>query len=154
MNTAPTFYSLKPGDIIYYVTMEKSRLIDRDEIKSSVISEIKPTGNIYEFEITLNNGVKFRTNWNSEYHKEDIINEESRKYQNYIVKPFFCKIFATDKKMLKEIVQDMVETSINNIISIQDKLQSETIRLSGLRLMANLLQTKKVEELVAETVIV
>lgn len=154
MSAIPTFYSLKPGDIIYYITMEKSRLIDRDEIKSSIISEIKNTGNIYELEITLNNGVKFRTNWNSEYHKEDIINEESRKYQNYIIKPFYCKIFATDKKALKKIVQDMVEVSISNIASIQDKLQSEMIRLSGLRLMASLLQTKKVEELVAETVIV
>ena len=150
----PTFYSASTGDIIYYVTLEKSKFTHKTEIKSAVITDLNQTGNDYELEVTLNNGMKFKTNWNCDYHNEPIVNDEEKQYRGSIAKPFFCTIYCLDKKALKEIVQELIEKSIEYIARIQIGLQDEMVRLSGLRLLAGSLETKKVEELVLETVII
>lgn len=151
---ADTYLQLQVGDVIYYATIEKSKVTTKDEIKTAIVTDIQKSRKLYELEITLDNGMKFQANWNCDVTVENFENEESRKFKDWTYKPMFCHIFSVSEKIVKKCAEKLIEQKIERLTNVSLEIQNELVRLSGARIMYKAMRVKKPAEIVAETVIV
>ena len=148
-----TFLQLKEGDILYYIVVENSIILTKAEVKTGVITEILKCETPYHLKFKLNNGITLEGNWNCSVAQEDIIND-NRKPSNSIFEPFYFTMFSTEERELRKTISELVEKRISKLASISIDIQDELVKLAGMRIMAQSLKVKKVEELVLEPTVI
>jgi len=143
-----TFFQINNGDIIYYITVEKSMLKNKNEIKTGVVTDVKRTDIPYQMIISLNNGMTFTVeNWNCNVIKDRI---EGHNDKCSIVEPFYFNMISTDEKELTKRFSELVANTIGRLAQMSIDIQEELVRLSSLKLFASALMVKKAEEIILE----
>ena len=150
-----TFIQLKPGDIVYYVVVEKSAFVTKGEIKTAVIKEIQESNIPYQLCIKLNNDSVFVVeNWNTSITKEPIYNDERTKAKHSIAEPCYFRMYSPDEHELKRAIKDYIDKKIEILNELSVDIQKELINLSTMKTIASSLIVKKVEEVVLEPTVV
>jgi len=143
-----TFFQVNNGDIIYYITVEKSVLKNKNEIKTGVVTDVRKTDIPYQMIISLNNGMTFTVeNWNCNVIKDSI---EGHNDKCSIVEPFYFNMISTDEKELTKRFSELVANTIERLTQMSVDIQEELVRLSSLKLFASALMVKKAEKIILE----
>jgi hypothetical protein len=143
-----TFFQVNNGDIIYYITVEKSVLKNKNEIKTGVVTDVRKTDIPYQMIISLNNGMTFTVeNWNCNVIKDSI---EGHNDKCSIVEPFYFNMISTDEKELTKRFSELVANTIGRLTQMSVDIQEELVRLSSLKLFASALMVKKAEKIILE----
>ena len=143
-----TFFQVNNGDIIYYITVEKSVLKNKNEIKTGVVTDVRKTDIPYQMIISLNNGMTFTVeNWNCNVIKDSI---EGHNDKCSIVEPFYFNMISTDEKELTKRFSELVANTIGRLTQMSVDIQEELVRLSSLKLFASALMVKKKKKIILE----
>ena len=146
------FFQVNNGDIIYYITVEKSILKNKNEIKTGVVTDVRQTDIPYQMIISLNNGMTFTVeNWNCNVIKDRI---ESHNDKCSTVEPFYFNMISTDEKELAKRFSELVDNAIERLAQASINIQEELVRLSSLKLFASTLMVKKAEKIILEPTLV
>lgn len=154
-----TFLQLEKGDILYYVTVKDSKLVNRDEINVVKIENIEKCEDIpYMLTIKLQGQENpILLNWNCYVEEVKLEEEKPRKY----VSSFNFVVYSTDPNECARYIKEKNKRAIDAYIQKElelsqqaNEIHQEVVKLSGIKIMAPLLKIKKVEELTTDVVYV
>ena len=156
-----TFVQLKPGDILYTVTVKDSKLVNGSDIKVVRVKNAEKSEDIpYMMQVELE-GVDepLFLNWNCDVSLINLPDENSKKRK--YVEGFNFTVYSTDPRECKRLVREKNESAICKLGEMEmmlnekiNEIHNELVKLSGIRIISGELKLKKVEELITDVVYV
>ena len=136
-----TFMQLKEGDPIFFVEIEKFKIVSGKKVQRATIKKIFKESNaaVYNVGIELDNGEKFRVNWNNEAQKID-----KNGFALGALTELNCFIYATTEKGCKDALVTVAKTNYDTVYKYASKANANLIRLTTLQVDSALLELSKV----------
>lgn len=154
-----TFLQLEKGDIIYYVTVKDSKLVNGNEIKIVKVKDVEKSEDIpYMMQVELEGmNEPVLLNWNCYAEEVKLREEKPHKYVN----SFNFVVYSTDPNECARYIKEKNKRTIDayaqkelELSQQADEIHQEVVKLSGIKIMADFLKIKKVEELTTDVVYV
>ena len=152
---AKNFFQLDTGDLLYYVTLEKSVLTSDKNINVGVVKDLEPTENPYELIIILEDGKKVVvSNWNCDTTK--VVNDDklSDTFMDSITEPISATFYSTDEELLKDAVRKNINSLVKRLSNIERNIEKEILRLSETKYQITDMKAEKKGTLILEPITV